>query len=73
MVNFAKLVNKLKQDALILFGDEGVFKIFIDIYLQKQNHSHSFVVILGGFPAVKCLYHCSGRCLIHRRYSYTVK
>ena len=37
MVNFTKLVDQLNKDALPLFCDEGIFRIVIDIYLQKQD------------------------------------
>ena len=36
MKNFTKLLRQLKQDALSLFCDEGVFRIVVNIVLQKQ-------------------------------------
>ena len=61
MVNFTKLVKQLKQDALPLFCDEGVFRIMIDIYLQKQDQFKSIIPMLGGFHTAKCFEHCIGK------------
>ena len=36
MLNFVKVTNRLDQEALNLFCDEGVFRIALDIHLQKK-------------------------------------
>ena len=37
MKNFTQLVGQLKQDALPLFRNEGVVRVVVDIFLQKQD------------------------------------
>ena len=37
MKNFTKLVRQLKQHALPLFCNEGVFRIVVDILLQSKT------------------------------------
>ena len=58
MVNFTKLVDQLNQVALPLFCDEGVFRIVIDIYLQKPDQFQSIISMLGGFHTAKCFEYC---------------
>ena len=36
MKNFTQLVGQLKQDALPIFCDEGVFKIVVDIFYKSK-------------------------------------
>ena len=57
MKNFTQLVGQLKQDALPLFCDEGVFRIVVDIFLQNQDQFRNLIAILGGFHTAKCLQH----------------
>ena len=35
-LNFLKVAKQLNQEALPFFGDEGVFIIVLDIYLQSE-------------------------------------
>ena len=37
MLNMVKIANHLDQKILPVYCDEGVFRILIDIHLQKQN------------------------------------
>ena len=41
--------------------DEGVLRILIDIYLQRQNQFKVLVPMLGSFHTAKCLEHCIGK------------
>ena len=61
MKNFTQLVGQLKQDALPLFCDEGVFRIVVDIFLQNQDQFRNLIAILGGFHTAKCLQHIIGK------------
>ena len=42
-----KLAGQVKQNALPLFCDEGVFQILVDIFLQKQDQLQKLIPILG--------------------------
>ena len=61
MKNFTELLGQLKQDALPLFCDEGVFRIVVNIVLQKQYQFRSLIPILGGFHTAKYLQHSIGK------------
>ena len=56
-----KIANQLDQKILPLYCDEGVFRILIDNYLQRQNQFKVFVPMLGSFHTAKCLEHCIGK------------
>ena len=47
-LNFVKVSNRLDQEALPLFCDEGVFRIVLDIYLQKKDEFCNIIPMLGG-------------------------
>ena len=57
MKNFTQLFWQLKQNALPHFCDEGVFRIVVDIFLQKQDQFRNLILMLGGFHTAKCLQH----------------
>ena len=61
MKNFIQLVGQLKQDALPLFCDEGVFRIVVDIFLQKQDQFRNLIPMLGGFHTAKMSAHSIGK------------
>ena len=56
MKSFTQLVGQLKQDVLPLFCDEGVFRIVVDIFLQKQDQFRNLIPMLGGFYTAECLH-----------------
>ena len=37
MLNFVKMTNRLDQEALNLFCDEGIFRIVLDINVKKKD------------------------------------
>ena len=47
ILNFVKVSNQLDQEALPLFC-EGVFRIVLDIYLQKKDEFCNIIPMLGG-------------------------
>ena len=61
MLNMTKLASQLDQKILTMYCDEGVFRIVIDIYLQRQNQFQNFIPMLGSFRTAKCLEHCIGK------------
>ena len=61
MKNFTKLAGQLKQEALSLFCNEGVFRIAVDILLQKQDQLQNLMPMLGDFHTVKCMQHSIGK------------
>ena len=61
MKNFIQLVGQLKQDALPLFCDEGVFRIVVDICLQNQDQFRNLISMLGGFHTAKMSAHSIGK------------
>ena len=60
MLNMTKFASQLDQKILPVYCDEGVFRIVIDIYLQRRNQSQNLIPILGSFYTAKCLEHCIG-------------
>ena len=42
MKNVTQLVGQLKQDVLPLFCDKGVFRMLVDLFLQKQDRFQKF-------------------------------
>ena len=61
MLNMTKLASQLDKKILTMYCDEGVFRIVIDIYLQRQNQFQNFIPMLGSFRTAKCLEHCIGK------------
>ena len=61
MLNFVKVANQPDQEALPLFCDEWIFRIVLDIYLQKKNEFPNIIPMLGGFHTAKCVEHCIGK------------
>ena len=63
MKNFIKVLQQLDQNALAIFCDEGVYRIFVDIYLKCPNEFKMLVPCLGGFHMAKYVQHCIGKCI----------
>ena len=61
MLNFVKVSNRLDQETLPLFCDEGVLRIVLDIYLQKKNEFCNVIPMLGDFHTAKYIEHCIGK------------
>ena len=61
MLNITKLVSKLDQKIPPVYCDEGVFRIVIDIYLQRRNQFQNLIPMLGSFHTAKCLGHYIGK------------
>ena len=55
------LSNKLDQEVLSLFCDEVVFRIVLDICLQKGNEFRDIIPMLGRFHTAKCIELCIGK------------
>ena len=60
MKNSIQLVRQLKQDVFPLFCNEGVFRMLVDIFLQKQDQFQNLIQTLGDFCTAKCLKHGIG-------------
>ena len=58
MLNFVKIVKQFDQDAVLIFCDKGVFRILIDIYLQRKDEFQILIQMRGGFHETKCIKHC---------------
>ena len=61
MLNFVKLAKQLDQDALPVFCDECVFRILVDIYVQRKDKFDILIFMLRAFHTVKCVEHCIGK------------
>ena len=61
MLNMTPLANQLDQNILPVYCDEGVFRIVIDIYLQRRNQLQNVIPMLGSFHTTKCLEQCIGK------------
>ena len=61
MKNFTRPAGQLKQDAVPLFCDKGVFRIMVDIFLQKQDQFRNLIPMLGGCHTAKFLQHSIGK------------
>ena len=61
MLNFLKVAKQLNQEALPFFCDEGVFRIVLDIYLQREQQFKTLLPMLGSFQTAKCVQHCIGK------------
>ena len=66
MVNFTKVLKQLHQKSLLLFFDEGVFRIVLNGYLKCPNMFKNLIPMLGGFHMAKCAQHCIGK--VPKRY-----
>ena len=58
MLNFLKVLDQPQQEALPVFCEEGVFRIVVDIYLQRPEQFKQLIPMLGGFHTAKCVEHC---------------
>ena len=56
-----KIANQLDKKILPVYSDEAVFRILIDIYLQRQNQFKALIFMLENFHTSKCLEHCIRR------------
>ena len=61
MLNMTKLASQLDQKILPVYCDKGVFRIVIDIYLQRENQFKNLIPMLRSFHTAKCLEHCIGK------------
>ena len=61
MLNFVKRSNRLDQETQPLFCDEGVFRIVLDIYLQKKFEFCNIIPVLEGFHTAEYVEHCIGK------------
>ena len=61
MKNFIKVLQQLDQKALLIFCDEGVYCIVVDIYLKCPNEFKMLVPCLGAFHMAKCVQHYTGK------------
>ena len=61
MLNFVKVLKKLKQKSLPVFADEGGFRIMLDIYLKCPEKFSDLVPMLKGFHIAKCVHRCIGK------------
>ena len=55
MLNMVKIANQM---ILPVYCNEGVFRILIKIYIQRQNQFKPLIPMLGGFHTKKCSEHC---------------
>ena len=60
MLIFVKVSNRLDQEALPLFCDEGVFRIVLDINLQKK-YEFCNIPMLGDLYTAKYVEYCIGK------------
>ena len=54
-------VQTTRSRSTTLFCDEGVFRIVLDIYLQKKDEYCNIILMLGGFHIAKFVEHCIGK------------
>lgn len=59
--NFMSLVEHLDQGILPVFCDEGVYRIVLDIFLNKPTEFCNLLLMMGGFHMAKCALHCIGK------------
>ena len=52
--NFIALIEKLQQNNLPVTCDEGVFRRFLKMFLQKQDEFQYLLPMLGGSNMAKC-------------------
>ena len=57
-LNMVKIASQLDQNIIPVYCDEGVFRILIDIHLQRQNQFKVLIPMPGSFHTAKCLEHC---------------
>ena len=58
MKNFNNIVEQLQQSILPVYCDEGVFRIVLDIFLNRPDEFPCLLPMLGGFHMAKCALHC---------------
>ena len=58
MKNFIKVFQQLHQKTLVIFCDEGIYRIAVDIYLKYPNEFKKLVPCFGGFHMAKSVQHC---------------
>ena len=58
MKNFIKMFQQLDQKTLVIFCDEGIYRIAVDIYLKYPNEFKKLVPCFGGFHMAKSVQHC---------------
>ena len=56
--NLNNVLFQLEQEALPAFCDEGVYRIVVDIMLNKPNEFPKLIPFLEGFHMAKCPLHC---------------
>ena len=61
MKNFLNVLNQLKQQALPLFCDEGIFRTVIHIYLNHIEEFQNLLPMLGAFHMAKIAQHSAGK------------
>ena len=58
---FVSLNVQLKQKVLSFFCDKGIFKIVLDVFLNKLDELKDLLPVLGGFHMAKAALHTIGR------------
>ena len=58
MKNFNIVLKQLEQDTSVVFCNEGVFRIVLNIYLKKQDKFSNLIPMLGVFHMAKCVLRC---------------
>ena len=59
--NFVTVCDRLKQKTLPVFCDEGVFRIFVDIYLANPVEFDCLLPMLGSFHMAKIALGAAGK------------
>ena len=60
ILHFVKVSNRLDQEALPQFCNEGVFRVVLDIYLQKKDEFCNSNPMFGDFTQLSMLNIASG-------------
>ena len=60
ILHFVKVSNRLDQEALPQFCNEGVFRVVLDIYLQKKDEFCNINPMFGDFAQLSMLNITSG-------------
>ena len=61
MQNYVRLLSQLQQKSLLIFCNEGVFRLVLNIYLKRPEEFKNLVSMLGGFHTAKCVQRCIGK------------
>ena len=61
MKNFVSALSQLSQNSLPVVCDEGVFRILVEIILQRPEEFKNLVPKLGSFHLSKAVQHCIGK------------